>query len=203
MMSESSLRNWWDREAEADVRYKTLAWGGDGTPEQVQPTIDAILENLEIFMTDDWPVKDVWEIGCGPGRLLRRFAAAHPEREFFGSDISQAMLDLGGEWPANVTVGLNDEPMFMCDVGLVYSVEVMQHLEPDDVDFWLRWAVSVLCEGGVALVQYVVGVDDGVWMCHPIQAQAIEKMACDAGFTVLPVVLDRVHDDWGWLVLQK
>lgn len=194
-----TMRELWDHEAVVDERYATLAWGGDGTPEQVGPTIDAIITNLNGFVT-----AGTMEWGCGPGRILHRLARLHPDLPFFGVDVSEAMLSLGrADRPANVQVDvlptpLPDWPKF------VYSVEVLQHLTVDEKRDALAGMFACLSPGGRCVVQYVAGEDTDLPLNHPIPEAEMKAIAKGVGFTInTKPKLHRVHDEWRWLVMTK
>lgn len=197
-------REWWDREAREDWRYKTLLWGGDGTPEDIFPTIQAELANIDKVI--GWvPERDrplgILEIGCGPGRLLRRLAARHPDDVFYGIDISPEMLALAGEWPPNVSVFTTDENLSgLFDV--IYSIEVFQHLTHEEKFGYLEDIRAMLAKGGLGLVQVVIGDDTDLPANHPISARELLDMTNVAGLKPIVVPgIQTVHDEWGWMVL--
>ena len=209
-----SYLQWWDNEATADTRYATLAWGGDGTPEQVGPTMKAELDNISLVLQGiqrNLGRNDlvVMEFGCGPGRLLRRLAIAHPDVDFVGVDVSQAMLDLGGAWPDNaetVTVDA-DEPdlSIFGKVDFIYSVEVFQHLTYRQVRHALTAMKLALAEHGHAriLFQYVAGTDGGIIMCHPMNRIAVDVALDGAWLTPTQCDgLNKVHDEWEWVLAK-
>lgn len=203
MISSSTARNWWNNESAADQRYATLAWGGDGTLDTVGPTIDGILTNLSTFMMQE---STVAEIGCGPGRLLHRLARQYPSSQFFGFDISEDMMALGvDDRPSNVMTKLvpGDGTIDSDNVDFIYSVEVFQHLETDLKQKYLETIASLLKPTGVAVVQYVTGVEGDGWMAHPETEAAMSKMARTAGLKVKKVKVPfQVHDEWRWMVMS-
>ncbi len=206
-------RTLWDHEARTDERYAARRWGGDGSPEQVDPTIAAILANLDYVHTYAGGrtlnlTPSVMEIGCGPGRLLEPFARANPGSHFYGVDVSPVMLDL---WPAdrrptNVTLG----PVGMGDgcesIDFVYSVEVFQHLDRDEKARCLDRIRGMLSPMGVAVVQYVVGDWSETAWDHPASEALMIRMVAAARMAVLlPLrnTLCSVHDEWRWMVMTK
>lgn len=203
MISTSTVRNWWNNEAAADQRYGSLAWGGDGTDETVAPTIEAILNNLSTFVME---ASTVAEIGCGPGRLLHRLARQHPTSQFVGFDISDEMISLGvDDRPTNVMtkVVAGDGTIDHESVDLIYSVEVFQHLETAVKQKYLETVASLLNPNGVAVIQYVTGVETDGWMAHPETDAAMTKMARTAGLKVRRMKVPfQVHDEWRWMVMS-
>lgn len=203
MISATTARNWWDNEAFADERYATLRWGGDGTTETIDPTIDAILVILSGFIME---ASTVVEIGCGPGRLLHRMARQHPTSQFVGLDISEQMMSLGvDDRPSNVMTKLvtGDGTLEPIEADLVYSVEVFQHLETSLKQNYLRSIADILKPAGVAVIQYVTGAEADGWMAHPETEQAMSKMAKAAGLKVRKTKVEsQVHDEWRWMVVS-
>lgn len=195
----------WDNEAVVDERYATLAWGGDGTPAQVQPTIDAILRNLEagIRECNGHSIMRVKEIGCGPGRILHRFARQRPDWLFTGTDISDRMLALGeADRPKNVEVTRARAPG-SATYDMVYSVEVFQHLQAETKQCYLHWIAQELEPEGVAVIQYVHGFDWGLEANHPEHDANMQAWATRVGFEILDLDLAPIHDEWRWMVLRK
>lgn len=208
----STMQELWAREAREDERYATLAWGGDGTPEAVQPTIDAILANLDRFMPVDG--MNVLDIGCGPGRILHRLARSRPTCSFIGMDISPEMVDLGAhDRPDNVGVVAPVLPEAAASAparfDLIYSVETFQHMPPEAKQAWFQAIAQLLVPGGTAVIQYVPGdpnPSDRPHLNHPEPVRTIAKYVKDAGLKQnkrAAAELDRVHDVWEWLVLTR
>jgi len=203
MISATTARNWWDNEAFADERYATLRWGGDGTTETIDPTIDAILVILSGFIIK---ASTVVEIGCGPGRLLHRMARQHPTSQFVGLDISEQMMSLGvDDRPSNVMTKLvtGDGTIDADNFDLIYSVEVFQHLETALKEKYLRTVGSMLKSNGIAVIQYVTGAEADGWMAHPETEATMNKMARAAGLKVKKSKVPfQVHDEWRWMVMS-
>lgn len=203
-------REWWDNEATVDERYATLRWGGDGTPETVDPTIQAILDNIEYVMTKVGGVSRVLDIGCGPGRILHRLARLHPDGEFHGVDISPAMVALGDtDRPDNVrSVGVLSPgagiPHVDGGYDVVYSTETFQHMTLDWKSWYLAQIASRLSDAGMALIQFVAGDDTDLPANHPIDPKAMEAMARNVGLKVRKfTVPNQIHDEWRWMVLSR
>lgn len=199
--------NWWDTESSLDERYGTLAWGGDGTAEAVQPTIDAILENIQKFMPATSGT--VLEVGCGPGRILHRLARANPDLMFYGRDISLAMTALGdADRPENVMIQIvnGTEGIERIDGGydLIYSVEVFQHVHAFAKAWYLTEIAESLSPAGVAIIQYVEGSDDGAWMNYPASKTEMAAAARSAKLKIRRLsVPNQIHDEWQWMVLGR
>ena len=211
MTLPTTERNWWDNEAlGGDPRYATLAWGGDGTADQIMPTIGLILENLTLIQSRlENTSPRVLEVGCGPGRILHRFARLFPFDECVGLDVSPQMLALGNrDRPGNVKVVVGDgrlipvEEIGMFD--LIYSVEVFQHLDHDTKKAYLTEIGRALTDNGLAVIQYVEGEDPDVIMHHPIPAKQMAALVKSAGLTVTRIIVhNHIHDDWRWMVVRK
>jgi len=205
MTLPKTARNWWDREAHIDERYATLAWGGDGTPEAVEPTMKAIIDNIFHLTTRLDVFASALEIGCGPGRILHRVARLHPDTSFIGIDVSDEMMSLGAkDRPANVIKLLCDGETFpnVGQVDLIYSVEVFQHLAADTKRAYLREIAHALTPKGVALVQYVEGIDEDLLVNHPETEDNMKMWAREAGLKVKRVTVPhRIHDEWRWMVV--
>lgn len=208
-----TMRELWDHEAVVDERYATLAWGGDGSPEQVQPTIDAIIENLTSVLARGPAEMMVLEIGCGPGRLLHRLARAFPPVFFCGFDVSAEMLALG-EWdrPANVMVVQRDGTSLTTGFAegregfdFIYSVEVFQHIDLEAKADYLRQISKILTPDGLVLIQYVhgYGPSEGP-LHHPIDEVTFAALVKSAGLKVRKIkVPNQVHDVWRWVVVSR
>jgi cyclopropane fatty-acyl-phospholipid synthase-like methyltransferase len=205
MTLPTTARNWWDREAHIDERYATLAWGGDGTPEAVEPTMAAIIDNLCHVMSKLDFFSSAMEIGCGPGRILHRIARRYPDMAFIGIDVSDEMMALGAhDRPANVIMQLCDGETFpdIGQVDFIYSVEVFQHLAADTKRAYLREIRNALTPKGVALIQYVEGIDEDLIVNHPETEDNMKTWARDAGLKVKRITVpNRVHDEWRWMAV--
>lgn len=203
MISKNTARNWWDNEALADERYATLRWGGDGSAEAVEPTIEAILTNLAPFIMEE---STVVEIGCGPGRILHRLARQHPTSQFVGFDISESMIGLGvDDRPSNVMTKLvgGDGAIEPVEADLIYSVEVFQHIEPAVKQAYLESIAANLKANGLAVIQYVTDAEHDGWMAQPETEQAMTKMARNAGLKVKRTKVQfQIHDEWRWMVMS-
>lgn len=202
-------RTWWDLEAGEDGRYKTRIWGGDGTQAQIGPTMSAILDNIEMVMARV-AATHVLEIGCGPGRLLRPLAFAHPTISFAGIDISPSMVALGNPWPNNVTTETFDGRYFSkldlfaaTKFDVIYSVEVFQHLNHETVELFLRQAKKVLKPNGRIIFQFVEGIDEDTFVCHPASFVQVAGWLREANLTVeYGWEPHQIHDEWTWVVAQ-
>lgn len=199
-------RNWWDAEAHLDERYATLSWGGDGTSDAVQPTIDAIMDNL-IGLNAVEPGDRVCEIGCGPGRILHRLARHYPEVQHVGIDVSANMVALGKpDRPDNVdTVIIDPDTEF--DVGtfdLIYTVEVFQHLTAAMKRHYIGAIKNMLKPKGLAVIQFVEGIDDNAWMNHPETVGNMQGWIREAGLKITRTPIpNQIHDEWRWMVVRK
>lgn len=213
----------WDNEARTDPRYATRAWGGDGTPEAVEPTIDKILVNLKhayelrqsyIGGTTRSGL-EICEFGCGPGRLLHRFAALHPWDQFYGVDISLEMINLARQVSTQNVVGYIHHDIGAPNDGvlineqrfdLIYSIEVFQHLHHDSKLAALHLMWKMLVPGGLALVQFTDHPRGHAPLDHPLASYIMEAQAGHVGFEVLspyPGPFDQIEADWRWLGLVK
>lgn len=206
MTLPSTARNWWNREAYADERYRTLAWGGDGTPEAVQPTINAILKNLTSITSTLPDPATVLEIGCGPGRILHRLARLYPDWQLHGADVSDEMVDLGTlDRPPNVTVHVTDGtslPDLKAD--LIYTVEVFQHIDHATKRAYMHAIADTLTPKGLAVIQYVVGIDEGFIVNHPETEANMKSLVKDAGLKVKRITVpNQIHDEWRWMVVGR
>lgn len=203
MISNNTARNWWNNEALADRRYATLHWGGDGSDETIDPTINAILTNLATFIMEQ---STVVEIGCGPGRLLHRLARQHPTSTFCGFDISETMIGLGvDDRPNNVMTKVvpGDGQLEPIEADFIYSVEVFQHLEPHLKQAYLSSIAKSLKPTGVAVVQFVTDAENDGWMAQPENEQTMAKMARSAGLKIKRTKVQfQVHDEWRWMVMS-
>lgn len=93
--------------------------------------------------------RDVLEIGCGTGRLLRRLAPRH--RRYVGIDISEETL-AAEELPPNAETRVADavDLAGFADrsFDVVISSQLMEHFHPDDVPPHLAAVRRVLRPGG-------------------------------------------------------
>lgn len=93
------------------------------------------------------------EIGCGRGDALRELARAG--RICFGTEPSRHMLELNVA-PSEVHIGCGtaDQLDFPADTfDLVFSVQVLEHLHPDDVPLHLAETFRVLRGGGYLAIE--------------------------------------------------
>lgn len=194
---------YWDAEALDDPRYAAGIWGMTADDDAEQ-TVDRIIRILDAGM----PPEDgeIIEIGCGPGRLLKRMADLYGDAHFIGFDASPEMgrLYWSTPVPANTT-------FFRCDplgilgppdeIDLVYAVELFQHLDDKGVRHYIADAYRMLKPGGKFIAQFVIRGEPGPHS-FPRDHQQIAFMF-DERWENLGFNEGAVHEDWTWVAATK
>lgn len=102
---------------------------------------------------------DIWDLGCGCGRIARWIApeAIAAGGSFTGSDINRQLIDwaaahLPGRYLRN---GLRPpSPLPAASIDLVYAYSVLTHLREAAVSAWFKEVQRVLRPGGLALLTF-------------------------------------------------
>ena len=103
--------------------------------------------------------KDVWDLGCGCGRIARWLAPAviAAGGSFTGSDINQRLVDwTAAHLPGQYVLNRLRPPTSLAkgSIDLVYAYSVLTHLREDAVVRWLREVQRVVRPGGLALLTF-------------------------------------------------
>jgi len=98
------------------------------------------------------------DFGCGVGRLSQALASTFTE--VVGVDVSPTMIELAdrlNRYPQNVRYVLNQSPVLQVfapeTFDFVYSDIVLQHVEPEAAQEYIREFMRVLAPGGVLVFQ--------------------------------------------------
>lgn len=102
---------------------------------------------------------DVWDLGCGCGRIARWVSAAvHAHGGTFqGSDINRRLVDwCAGHLMGRYVVNRLQPPASMASrsLDLVYAYSVVTHLREKATRRWLAEIARVLRPGGLALISF-------------------------------------------------
>ena len=132
-----------------DELFRKIPWH----PANNEPPGERTAERVEAVFAPFFRLsgrnRDVLEIGCGTGRLLRHLAPRH--RSYVGIDISEETLG-AGEMPPNTETRVADAVDLAgfddCSFDVVISSQLMEHFHPDDVPPHLAAVRRVLRPGG-------------------------------------------------------
>jgi SAM-dependent methyltransferase len=121
---------------------------GGQTASAFRSALDSIGRPLESF-------EEVFELGCGCGRVLRQWAAVTGPR-FHASDYNPKGVEWGKRFLPHVSFSTNDLepplPFASESFDLCYAVSVFTHL-PEELQMpWLRELHRVLRPGGILVV---------------------------------------------------
>lgn len=124
----------------------------------VRDGAEAALELKEILDSIERPLGDfgfIYELGCGPGRVLTRLATGEDARRA-GSDVdSEAVSWLAREVPyveAAVNPTSPPAPFESGRFDLVYAISVFTHLNEASQFAWLREVARLLSPDGVGVL---------------------------------------------------
>lgn len=112
----------------------------------------AFIDELQVDLLRDYVVgKDVLEIGCGTGLLLKEVDALASSAR--GIDISTGMLETARARGLDVMEGdATDLPYDDASFDVVYSFKVLAHVR--DIDRALREAARVTRRGGILVLEF-------------------------------------------------
>lgn len=145
----------------------------------------------------------VYDLGCGPGRLLVPLAKKYPETMFLGYDKSASMMEfckIAAEGLKNVEFFFGAEFMPYCDEA--YSMLVFQHLTPKEVQGHLNAVFHGLAPGRKFLFQFVEGsyhAQDN----HQYTREEIGAMSYRAGFRTHRFEGRMMFPEWVWVTATK
>lgn len=131
-----------------DELFRTIAWhdghriGGDRERK--------LREIYGPYLRRVGPTDEVLEVGCGLGEQARWFAERC--RRYTGIDISEEVLTLRGELPANTDLRIVDAvnlaPFADDSFDVAFSSQLVEHLHPEDVPAHMEEVARVLRPGG-------------------------------------------------------
>lgn len=75
----------------------------------------------ELIFSNRKSIKSILDYGCGPGNMLRTLQKMYPKIKFIGWDP-----------------GIPERSYFPEKVDLIYSTDVLEHIEPNELDDTLR-----------------------------------------------------------------
>lgn len=168
------LRKVWQTLGREDPLWAVLSHadkrGGRWEPEEFFATGRAEIDtHMQFLASCNWLEGRAvaLDFGCGAGRLSRALAA-HFER-VIGVDLSASMIETAGALNADVAnVEFHENPSQRLEgiadasVDLVYSNMTLQHIPARLAAGYVAEFFRVLAPGGVAVFQFVDGVDDSM-----------------------------------------
>src|SRR5690606_2266649 len=103
-------------------------------------------------------LRDVFDFGCGCGRVLRWFEWHHPDARCRGADLRADSIawcaeHLSGPFAVNGPRPPLDLPDDSVD--LVYAISVFTHLDREDADAWMRELARICRPDGLLLVSTI------------------------------------------------
>lgn len=150
----------------------------------------------------------VLDLGCGRGEFLELLA--HEGIDAFGVDLDSGMVAEAVSSGVDARAGDLFETLTNCadeSVGLVFSAQVIEHLQPDDMHQLLTQAHRVLRSDGLAVIETVnvhsVRAFRFFWLdlSHtiPVFPESALQLARSAGFSAavifFPETLGNLADD--------
>ncbi len=129
------------------IDYNAFATTYQAQRKASQRVLDVLIEAAGLV-----PAGDILEIGCGTGNYLAALSRLLPGRGF-GLDRSAGMLDQAGRRQLPVCQAQAGMPLpFQAGrFGLVFSVDFIHYLQPDELVFYFEEIRRVLRPGGVSI----------------------------------------------------
>ena len=155
----------WRKDPQLNLGFTTLGdeWGGPDFA-------DFIIDLVSPYIGSD---ADVIELGCGGGKFSQRLAPRC--RSLLCTDISVAMLthtrnnlakrQLDGNVSYVALNGVDFEEMPPASADLIFSYDVLLHLQPQNVFSYMFDARRVLRDGGVFML-HQINLDSEGGMAH-------------------------------------
>jgi SAM-dependent methyltransferase len=201
-------RDWWDTHTSDE-----FVWGADG--DGVAACCALIAAGLHIE-----PGHEIFDLGCGPGRLLVPMGRAYPEVAFTGFDSSQAMIHRAwsGCYSPTRKAELTDGRSIPAgnesfDGG--WCVLVFQHIDTLTQYGYISEVARVLKPGG----RFVVQVDASptpehgdAFLSHTTDVDRLADWGVGVGLDTVDVLTGEkawqhgqpgVFEQWAWIYLQK
>lgn len=218
MTELEAIREGWDRAAREDAMFNIITdpskINGGWTPDDFfahgRLEVDAAIERLGSTVVKGRAL----DFGCGVGRLTQ--ALAHHFKRVSGADVSPEMVEQArslNRCGKRVEYRVNTErlPFRTNAFDFVYSVIVLQHMEPDLQEVYVREFVRVLKPGGLAVFQLPEGTDMLHWnrwlsvWCS--DRGTVERWLADAGAEVVSAdktcALGRGPEGWEYTVKKQ
>jgi 2-polyprenyl-3-methyl-5-hydroxy-6-metoxy-1,4-benzoquinol methylase len=163
----------WRKDPQLNLGFKTLGeeWGG---PEFADFVADLVSPYVG-------PEVDVLELGCGGGKYSQRLAPRC--RSLLCTDISQAMIEhartslsgqgVDGNVDYRVLNGIDFDGIDAASADLIFSYDVLLHLQPQNVFSYMLDARRVLRDNGVFMLHQINLNSDG-GMSHFLGQYAAE-----------------------------
>jgi SAM-dependent methyltransferase len=137
----------------------------------------------------------VLDVGCGPARLLMRFAHDYPEAWFVGLDIIRYVA--GPADPGNMKVICGDGRTIpdAATFDRAYSVLTFQHLPPVAVRGYIAQMALVRRR---VVFQFVEGTTH-IPFEHKYEIEEVLDWCSEVGINPLDVTRDARYDEWVWV----
>jgi len=153
------------------------------------------------------PVKLIYDIGCGAGRILPALKTFYPDARYVGLDISKELLDFcKTTYPEREWILIDDVylPEEKADFIMMHSV--LTHIYEDDARRWLKCVHDHLAPEGTASLSIHIMNDKNKTLTGNIiridyNPSYFQSMLEEAGFQVFDVV-DSIQRYYG-VRLQK
>lgn len=159
------------------------------------------------------PGAQVFDLGCGPGRLANRVALCCPNVWVHGFDVSERMIDLARV--ERERAGLRSESVTysLCHGRSIpgaarfaagWSVLLFQHLPPDGVAGYLHDVAAHLAPGARFLFQFVAG-DGGEQgpFSFSYTPTTVGTWCEGAGLSIELVTPDEYEPAWQWWTVTR
>lgn len=189
-----------DREARKGMaEARAAVWA---EPEEFwAPGIAQCYVHLFRPLVDAGPRAKILDYGCGIGRLMyplvhRQVGHRDAELDVCGYDPSEAMIARAAEHLGAGTYRLRTDPPDE-HFDLIYSVAVLQHLDPAEQDRALRWMAE---HADTVVVQYVTHPAEVGPLSHPTDSWLVLR-ALDAPrrhATSVEFITDDRFPTWRW-----
>jgi 2-polyprenyl-3-methyl-5-hydroxy-6-metoxy-1,4-benzoquinol methylase len=163
----------WRRDPQLNLGFKTLGeeWGGPAFADFIADLVSPYLG----------PETDVVELGCGGGKYSQRLAPRC--RSLMCTDISEAMIEharsslsereVDGNVTFRVLNGVDFAGVPTASADLIFSYDVLLHLQPQNVFSYMLDARRVLRDNGIFMLHQINLNSDG-GMGHFIGQYAAE-----------------------------